>query len=398
MLNWIISIFIFCLVLFIYLHIHFHFKTSNDLEIYEIDNVSKEKFEELCDIRQPIIFPFENEKIINYTCYDYIHRQYNSFDIQIRENAFKKIPENNNNNNNNNKPIEIGSDSDVYVPLSLSLANKLFMDDDTETYYSGNNTDFLKETGVIKNFQYNDEFLRPYMLCDTRYDIMTGSKNTVTPFKYELNYRNFFLVTQGSIEVKMTPPKSSKYLYPVKDYELFEFKSPVNPWNVSPEYKADFDKIKCLEFTVTQGKSLYIPAYWWYSFKFNKKSSISCFKYKTYMNCMAITPELTLYGLQLQNIKRNTIKITKKYDINNKIDNVTEKKVLHVNLPENVTEIAKKIDQNILDLSTISNIETNQIHATTNIPIIPESSLAFSTTTTTTTTNISDLSTTNLHP
>ena len=61
MLNWIIAIFIFCLVLFIYLHINFHLKTSNDLEIYEIDNVSKEKFEELCDIRQHILFTFDND-------------------------------------------------------------------------------------------------------------------------------------------------------------------------------------------------------------------------------------------------------------------------------------------------------------------------------------------------
>ena len=382
MFNWIISIFIFCLVLFIYLHIHFHFKTSNDLEIYEIDNVSKEKFEELCDIRQPIVFPFENEKVINTTCYDYIYSQYNSFDIQIRESAFRKLYD----NNNNTKPPQpnIDSDVDVYVPLSLSLANKLFADDDTETYYSANNTDFLKETGVIKSFQYNDEYLRPYMLCNSQYDIMTGSNNTVTPFKYELNYRNFFLVTQGSIEVKMTPPKSSKYLYPAKDYELFEFKSPVNPWNVSPEYKADFDKIKCLEFTVTQGKAIYIPAYWWYSIKFHKNTSISCFKYKTYMNCISIIPDLTLYGLQLQNIKRNTVKISKKYNMNHKIerDTSTEKKVL----PPLYEDITNKIDQNI---PIIPNIETNQTQTlTTSIPSIPESSIAFSST------NISDLSST----
>lgn len=368
-------------MLFIYLHIHFHFKTSNDLEIYEIDNVSKEKFEELCDIRQPIIFPFENEKVINTTCYDYIHNQYNSFDIQIRESAFRKLSD-----NNNTKPRQtnIDSDVDVYVPLSLSLANKLFVDDDTETYYSANNTDFLKETGVIKSFQYNDEYLRPYMLCNSQYDIMTGSNNTVTPFKYELNYRNFFLVTQGSIEVKMTPPKSSKYLYPAKDYELFEFKSPVNPWNVSPEYKADFDKIKCLEFTVTQGKAIYIPAYWWYSIKFNKNTSISCFKYKTYMNCVSIIPDLTLYGLQLQNIKRNTVKISKKYNTNHKIerDTSTEKKVLLQQMPD---EITNKIDQNI---PIISNLDTTSQSQTTNIPSIPESSIAFSST------NISDLSST----
>ena len=33
---------------------------------------------------------------------------------------------------------------------------------------------------------------------------------TQTPLKYELNYRNFFLVTQGSIKVKLIPPKSAK--------------------------------------------------------------------------------------------------------------------------------------------------------------------------------------------
>ena len=382
MLNWVISIFIFCLVLFVYLHIHFHFKTSNDLEIYEIDCVSKEKFEELCDIRQPIIFPLENEKIINTTCYDYIYNNYNSFDIQIRESAFNKQS----GNNNILKDTTIESDVDVYVPLSLNLANKLFVEDDTETYYSANNTDFLKETGVIKSFQYNDEFLRPYMLCNTKYDIMTGSNNTVTPFKYELNYRNFFLVTQGSIEVKMTPPKSTKYLYPVKDYELFEFKSPVNPWNVSPEYKADFDKIKCLEFTVTQGKALFIPAYWWYSIKFHKNTSISCFKYKTYMNCVSIIPDLSLHGLQLQNIKRNTVKISKKYNINHSVES-TEKKVLS-SLP--VDEITNKIDQNNLNVSIVpsTNIETTTSQQITNIPIIPESSVAFSST------NTSDLSST----
>jgi hypothetical protein len=378
MLNWAISIFIFCVVLFIYLHINFHFKTSNDLEIYEIDNVSKEKFEELCDIRQPIIFPFENEKIINSTCYDYIYSHYDSFDIQIRESAFNKQSIKNTNNNTN-----IDSDVDVYVPLSLNLANKLFVEDDTETYYSANNTDFLKETGVIKSFQYNDEFLRPYMLCNSKYDVMSGSNNTVTPFKYELNYRNFFLVTQGSIEVKMTPPKSTKYLYPIKDYELFEFKSPVNPWNVSPEYKADFDKIKCLEFTVTQGKALYIPAYWWYSIKFNKNTSISCFKYKTYMNCVSIIPDLTLHGLQLQNIKRNTVKISKKYNNSHNSHPIesTEKKVL----PTSDAEITNKIDQNII---TIPNIDTTSQNITANIHSIPESSIAISTT------NISDLSTT----
>ena len=376
MFNWIISLFIFCLVLFIYLHIHFHLKTSNDLEIYEIDNVSKEKFEELCDIRQPVIFPFENEKIIENTSYDYIINQYNSFDIQIRENEFHKQYD-----NEKPKNRDFNTDVDVYLPLPLNLANKLFLEDDNETYYSANNTDFLRETGIIKNFQYNDEYLRPYMLCHSQYDLMTGSKNAVTPFKYELNYRNFFLITQGSIEVKMTPPKSSKYLYPIKDYELFEFRSPINPWNVSPKFQKDFDKIKCLEFTVSQGKAIYIPAYWWYSIKFKKNTSISCFKYKTYMNYASIIPELMLHGLQLQNIKRNTVKISKKYNLDQEANykKSTEKKVLTI--PS--SEITNKIDQFNSTIHKTINTITTEIEQTQTQNQYQDS-----------TTNIDDLSTT----
>jgi hypothetical protein len=350
MLNWIISIFIFCLVLFIYLHIYFHLKTSNDLEIYEIEDVSKEKFEELCDIRQPILFTFENEKLLEYTSYDYIYNNYGSFDIQIRENAFKKKSTNDKKQND----ICKNSDADVYVPLSLNLANKLFIEDDDEAYYTANNIDFIKETGVIKSFQYNDEYLRPYMLCNTQYDIMTGSNNTVTPFKYEINYRNFFLVTQGTIEVKMTPPKSSKYLHPIKDYELFEFKSPINVWNVSPEYKVDFDKIKCLEFSVSKGKALYIPAYWWYSIKFKKNASLSCFKYRTYMNCAAITPELTLYGLQLQNIKRNTVKISKKQFIKHETTYDSSEEILNEEVvnENNTNKIEPNVSEELISQTT----------------------------------------------
>ena len=140
------------------------------------------------------------------------------------------------------------------------------------------------------------------------YDIMMGSENTCTPFRYEINYRNYFMCCEGNVEIKMAPPHSIKYLYPCYDYENFEFRSPINPWNVQSKYLADFDKIKCLEFTLTKGKTLYIPSYWWYSIKFTKNSSLSCFRYRTYMNNLAISPYVGMHILQLQNIKRNTTK------------------------------------------------------------------------------------------
>jgi hypothetical protein len=303
MLKIFIAFFVFCLVLFIYLHINFHFKTSDDLEVYEIEQGSKDKLEEICDLRQPVIFDFDSEKIIEYSNKTYLSSNYHAFEIKIR----------------NTKDTDYNSE--IYIPFPLHSAVKLVKEDTTSSYFSENNADFLQETGVIKSFQYNDEFLRPYMVSNCNYDVMIGSQDTVTPFRYELNYRNHFLVTEGSVTIKMAPPKSSKYLHTVYDYENFEFRSPVNPWSPQKQYAVDFDKIKCLEVVLTPGKTLHIPAYWWYSIKFSKDSSISCFRYRTYMNNAAISSHIAMYALQLQNVKRNTVK---KMDINQLTESKTE--------------------------------------------------------------------------
>jgi hypothetical protein len=141
---------------------------------------------------------------------------------------------------------------------------------------------------------------------------MIGSNGSHTPFRYDVNYRNYYMVTEGCVKIKLAPPKSSKYLYPHNDYEYFEFISPINPWNVEQKYKTDFSKVKCLEISINPGKCFYIPAYWWYSFEFQSNSSICCFYYKTYMNNIAITPHIIMYFLQNQNVKH---KLAKKIDI-----------------------------------------------------------------------------------
>jgi hypothetical protein len=324
----IIGICIFCLVLFLYLHIQFHLKTSEDLEMYEIDQPSKEKLEEICDLRQPVLFDFECQKILDTSNRDYITNNYHAFEIKIR------------NTKENDKNVEL------YIPLPLHSAIKLFNEDKDSTYFSESNKDFLDETGVIKNFKYNDDFLRPYMVSNCNYDIIMASKETCTPFRYEINYRNYLLLTQGSAQIKLAPPHSIKYLYTNYDYEIFEFRSPVNPWKPQPKYSADFDKIKCLEFTLLPGKTLYIPAYWWYSIKLNENTSISCFNYRTYMNNIAILPYICLHALQIQNIKRDVVK-----------------KVSIENLNTVNSNAYKKLENNEYNSETI--INSNQ---TTNIP------------------------------
>ena len=111
-------------------------------------------------------------------------------------------------------------------------------------YICENNYEFLEETELLKEFQRNDGFLRPHMVSNCIYDIMKGSENSYTPFRYELSFRTFFYALEGNITIKLCPPKNNKYLFETHDYELFEFRSEVDPWNVKSEYQDYFDKIK----------------------------------------------------------------------------------------------------------------------------------------------------------
>lgn len=281
----ILILLIFCMVLFLYLHVHFHIKTSNDLEVYKIDSPSKEKLEEICDMRQPVVFDYLNERLLEMCNRQTLLDTYGAFDVKIR-----------------NVKTPADDDEEIYVNLPLSSALSAINEDTESKYLSENNRDFLDETGIVKVYKYNDEFIRPFMVARCYYDFIIGSKQLQTPFRYNVNYRNYFLVTEGSVNVKMTPPRSGKYLYPHNDYENFEFRSPVNPWNVQHQYKADFDKIKCLEVSLKAGQMLSIPAYWWYSFEYEVDSSIASFQYRTYMNTIAVLPKICMSFLQTQNI------------------------------------------------------------------------------------------------
>ena len=290
MLKYFIAIFIFCLVLFLYLHIQYHLKTSDDLEVYTIERPSKETLEEICNIRQPVIFEFHNERLLESCNLITLDDNYGAFDIQVRDVTNKD------------------DNTELYLPFLLKEAINIFSQDKSEKYISEKNQDFLKETGAVKNYTYNDAFLRPPLVSKCIYDFMTGSIGSKTPLRYDLNYRNFYYVTSGKINIKLIPPHNSKYLYPVKDYDNFEFRSPVNVWDVQSEYKADFDKVKVLDVSLSKGEIIYIPAYWWFSIEYEKISSVCAFKYRTFMNYLAISPEIVLSMLQGQNIKRDIVK------------------------------------------------------------------------------------------
>ena len=153
-------------------------------------------------------------------------------------------------------------------------------------------------------------FLRPVGTSSIEYDLILGSINSYTPLSYNLNCRNYYSVLTGSIEVTLCPPKDYKYLYINKDYENFKFTSMVDILEPQDKYKNEFDKVKFLRVVLEPNRLLQIPAYWFFSIKILESNTlISNFKYTTYMNSLAMAPELFMKFLQKNNIKQNLAKV-----------------------------------------------------------------------------------------
>jgi hypothetical protein len=293
------NLLLFIIVLFIYIHIINQLKTSEDLEVYEMDYTSNQYLQEVCDIKQPVLFEyncvapefFEKINDETFTCND-------KYDIKVKDirDYYK-------------------DDSIDYIVLPVSSAISLMKTDTQSNYFTENNEDFIENADLYHIFHSNDTHLKPQMSMITKYDILTGSSNTITPLRYHTDYRKFMSVHSGKVKIKMTPWKSHKYLSPYRDFENYDFRSRVNVWKPNAKHKQDVDKVKFLEFDITCGNVLHIPPYWWYSIQFNDKTDtiVTSITYNSIMNCVSNIPNWILYYLQQTNTKT---KITKTLPIN----------------------------------------------------------------------------------
>ena len=268
--NILISLLTICIVIVVYMHVIYQLKTSNDLELFELELPNKSKLEDVCNLRQPLVFNYYEEDIQQCTLARL--SEYNAFDVMTYDNHFVSTQRR----------------------LESALQSK-------ETYCSLNNTDFLHETMVKRHYSTTDAFLRPPMVSSIQYDLLFGSDKATTRLEYSTHYRNYFYVTHGSVTLKLTPPRNAKYLNAIKDYGTQENYSNVNPW------QNQVDKVKFLEITLTQGRMMFIPSYWWYSIRFEKEACLCAFKYKTIMNIVATLPDICIGILQRQNTKTKLV-------------------------------------------------------------------------------------------
>jgi len=279
----IINLLILCIVLFAYIHIYHHIKTSNYLEIYEIENPSKDKLEDLTAMRQPLVI---NNITLNNMTLDYLKSNYPTFELSL----YNKV-------------------SDLFVKIKLEEFYKLIVSKDSYNILTYNNYDFLEETTIDKHLEVNDLFLRPYNMLSKKYDILMGSINSVTQLKYSINSRNILYVSYGKIEVTLCPPKDYKHLHVKKNHETLEFYSQINIYDVEQKYYNDYNKVKFLRIVLVPNQVLLIPPYWFYSIKILELNTLVFYNtYRTYAGTVAIIPDLFMQLLQQDNLKLNITK------------------------------------------------------------------------------------------
>jgi hypothetical protein len=288
------AIIIFILMLILYSQIMFQLKKGDDMEIYEIDYTNITDLNKSANLKQPIIFEFSNfVSTLNDYSLKFLAVEYGSFDVFIKE------PE----DYHTDRPINT-------VVIDLAAAESLVKTDTSSKYYSNQNQSLIYETGLDKYFKQLDKYLQPMFSVFSKYDIMFGSSGTTTPLTYHTYERRFVYVNGGKISVKMTPWRSNKYMVVNKDYENYEFASPLNVWNPQDNYRTGFQKMKFLDFVVHSGNILYIPPFWYYSIKIEDDNGlIYTMDYGSPMNILSNTVNLGHYFYETmipKKVKPNT--------------------------------------------------------------------------------------------
>ena len=317
-----VSFIVFIFILFLYIHITAHYKKSEDMEIYEADYTSGKQLQEVCDLRQPLMF-------------DFAVFPEDKFDLDKITAAAEK----------SEYDLRIKDITDIYrqpefagdaVLLPFRSAYGLIETDKKSKYFSENNEEFVKD---CLNLGELDVYFKPNFTAQTKHDILMGGDKAYTPCRYHTDYRKFLFVKSGKIQVKMTPWKSHKYLHPENDYVNYEFRSPIDIWNPQKKYEKDVENMRFLDFEVLEGYVLYVPPYWWYSIRFicgenHTPTFIESFSYNSVMCLASNIPRYAMYFLQQTNL---TTKVLKKLDKGDGDDDAMEEPLPPSNTPPSNT-------------------------------------------------------------
>jgi len=271
---WWLYFFVFLIILFSYIHVQHQFKSGEDLEIYEYDVTTVKALQETLLLKQPVLFYLDLELgMID---------PLEFLEIKDRRDYHRRDP---------TKNIES-------IQLSLASAHRLLDTDTKGWFYSDRNR---PNPSWKIWFRKMDTFLKPAFSVYAETDLLYGSKHARTTTTFHRESHVFLYVppetNKGSIRLKMTPPKSGRFLNPVTDYTHFENWSAVDLFE-------PHEKLQCIDFFVKPGVVLFIPPYWFYSIEFQEKENEVCLiKYTTGANFVANIKHIGLFQMQQQNIQ-----------------------------------------------------------------------------------------------
>jgi len=266
--DWFVSFLLSILLVLLYFHVQAQYKTSENLEIYETEFVSKKLLQDTCLLLQPMIFTLP----IKGLCLEDIEKVDEIYHVRDVRDFYK----------NTFLTIE---------PISLKTSSVmgLLKTDTNSSYFSDMNHDLdMKET--VDAFHV---YLQPNLTMHTSFDVLFGSRKTQTPLRYHIGSQRFLAAEGNGIRVVMVPWKKTQHLHARKDYQQMEFWSDVNIEHIS---------IKKLDFVVLPGHVLFIPPYWWYSIQFlDTTSCVTSITYFTYVNGIAHVKDYVQYYSQQVN-------------------------------------------------------------------------------------------------
>ena len=280
------SIIIFIIILTIYMHVNEEHKISEDLEIYEMDFKDNKQLQEICNLKQPVLFKLE----------------------EVEPKFFKEI----NIIGDTKTPVTVKDKADIDNANSIKLpydsAQTLMKTDTSSRFYSERNFKIANETSF--DFTKLDTYLKPYLTMHSKRELLFGSKGAHTVMRYHTEHRKFLAIRKGRVHVKMTPWRSNRLLHVTKDYVNYDFRSKVDVLEPQSKYVSDIEQLKFLEFDVDAGYVLNIPPFWFYSIKYSNEDRCELFEltYNTPMNTISNLHLWGLYYIQHQNLKRIFLK------------------------------------------------------------------------------------------
>jgi len=331
-----ISVVLFILLFVFYIHIIIHYKKGEDLEIYEMDYTNKTELQKVCDMNQPITFSLnfspntENSKNVSGSILlnSQISKTVNPTILQHYEKSYVKVFDVNDYYLDDEN---VHRENLKYVYMPYSSSHILIKTAPRPQYFIQQNEEFMEDSKLnYKLADLLDPILKPSyaVIVNSTYDICTGSKEVQLPLRYHNHYRRFYIVAKGKIHVKMTPYKSSRYLDPLYDINNCEHYSPFNVWKLktnsanrttettenilsNDDRTNVLENVPFVEFDVLEGNVLYIPSYWWYSFKFGETNADTILVSATYhsiMNVMAHSPEWIQFYMHQQKTNAEFLK------------------------------------------------------------------------------------------